>query len=111
MLGGPMNLLIDDIRDFNVDIIARTGEAGLEILGKLEFEIEIVYFDHDLGDGISGYTTLRVALERGYLDKSKVILVTSNPVGKVKMECILKDYGFELVRINPYESYWEKNDE
>jgi len=101
-----MRLLIDDVRDFNVDLIARNGISGLKLL--VAFDFETVYFDHDLGDGISGFEVLSQALLRNLLNQSKVIIVTSNPVGRERMENALKDFGFEIVRPNAYESHWEK---
>ena len=88
-----MNLLIDDIRDLDVDVIARTGEAGLNVLATMKFET--VFFDHDLGDGITGLETLKIAILRGQLNKSQIILVTSNPVGRKNMEYVLIDNNFK----------------
>jgi len=101
-----MDLLIDDVRDFNVDIIARNGISGLKLLDAFDFEM--VYFDHDLGDGITGFEVLSQALNRNRLNQSKIKLITSNPVGRERMENILGDFGFKKIRPNPYESYWEK---
>lgn len=101
-----MDLLIDDIRDFNVDMIARNGEAGLFLLSFHVFDE--VYFDHDLGHGMTGYTVLTKALEEGWLDQTKVMLVTSNPVGRDKMVCALDHHGFQEKVFNG-SKFWVKS--
>jgi len=100
-----MDLLIDDIRDFNVDVIARNGKSGKAML--LSQEWDTVYFDHDLGDRINGYELLTFALESGLLNKSRVEIVTGNPVGRKNMEAALKDSGFVEVHLSPYNTHWE----
>ena len=101
-----MDLLIDDIRDFNVDVIARNGHAGRVMLSATPWDI--VYFDHDLGDDINGYELLTWALENDILNETKVKIVTGNPVGRQNMEAALENANFIEVHPSPYESYWEK---
>lgn len=85
-------LLIDDMRNIDVDVIARNGKAGLQIL-DLMGGIETLYLDHDLGDGISGYRVACRALELGNMP-STVVLVTSNPVGRDNIIAALKQFGY-----------------
>lgn len=44
------HLLIDDIRELEMDYIARDGLAGLRALE--EYPVTHLYMDHDLGGGI-----------------------------------------------------------
>lgn len=103
-----MDLLIDDVRDFNVDVIARNGKAGLKMLAFGGWDT--VYFDHDLGGDINGFEVLSHALLHGWLDSAKVKLVTSNPVGRDRMINALTDNGFTVKHPNPYEQYYSKGD-
>jgi len=86
-----LTLLIDDLRDVEVDVIARSGEAGLIILDLIN--IDTLYLDHDLGSGISGYRVACRALELGNMP-STVVLVTSNPVGRDNIIAALKQFGY-----------------
>ena len=86
-----MWLLIDDVRDLNCDVIARTAETGKKLLAVGGWEC--VCFDHDLGDGETGYDVLCWALENNLLP-SKVQLVTSNPVGRENMRRALESSGY-----------------
>ena len=89
-----MKLLIDDIRDIEgVDYIARNGKAGLTILDLIG-GIKTLYLDHDLGpNSISGYSVAMKALEQDMMPP-KVILVTSNPVGRDNIIAALKQFGY-----------------
>ena len=60
-----MWLLIDDQRDLNCQIIARTAEAGRIVLQVLCNQIETVCLDHDLGEKDTGYDICKWALESG----------------------------------------------
>lgn len=87
-----MILLIDDIRDLQADVIARTGELGLSLLRLIPFTE--LWLDHDLGEGMNGYQVLEEALQdRAVPDK--VSLVTSNPVGRSRMRLALESSGYE----------------
>ena len=86
-----MWLLIDDIRDLQCEVIARTPEAGMKLLALGGWEC--VCFDHDLGQDSTGYDVLVWAIENDYLP-NMVQLVTSNPVGRDNMDAALVDAGF-----------------
>jgi hypothetical protein len=103
-----MDLLIDDVRDFNVDAIARTADAAKKMLRIGGWDK--IFFDHDLGSDVTGYDILVYALENEFLNKSKIVFVTSNPVGRERMESALKEHNFVVVRPNPYSYYWAKED-
>lgn len=78
-----MILLIDDVRDYHADLIARNGATGIGCLQK--FPIQTLMLDHDLGDGITGYEVACWLEENQEYLPTTVELVTSNPVGLEKM--------------------------
>ena len=87
------HLLIDDIRTFEMDHIARTPSDGRKAL--LTFPVTHLYLDHDLGDVDlpTGYDVLVWALMRGCVPPN-VQLVTSNPVGRDRMIAALENAGY-----------------
>ena len=89
-----MYLLIDDERDIPCDIIARTYGAGVDCLRRLKLACAI--FDHDLGeldDRRNGYDLMLWAVENGFLP-NRVQIITSNPVGRAKMQQLLEAEGY-----------------
>lgn len=89
-----MWLIIDDVRDLNCEVIARTSEAGKKMLALGGWEC--VCFDHDLGeDNESGYDVLVWAIEENLLP-CMVQLVTSNPVGRANMTAALEQDGYGI---------------
>lgn len=97
-----LHLLIDDIRDLNTDLIARTYEVGISCL--LMLQVTHLYLDHDLGgpDGKTGYDILKFifdpAVKEFKVDVPRFIqLVTQNPVGRINMEKLLKSEGYETI--------------
>lgn len=89
------HLLIDDIRELDMDLIARTGGEGLYALEA--YPVTHLYMDHDLGeDSTNGYEVLTLALELG-LCPENVFLVTSNPVGRQNMESALLNSGYRKI--------------
>jgi hypothetical protein len=89
-----MWLLIDDVRDLNCEVIARTPEAARRALFAGPWDC--VCFDHDLGFAVTetGYDILVWALDRGLLP-ARVQLVTSNPVGRENMAKALLADGYK----------------
>jgi len=86
-----MWLLIDDIRTFGVDMIARNAEAGRIALCNITWDGVIM--DHDLGCKETGYDVLKWALEHRCLPE-RVQLCTMNPVGRVGMANLLRSAGY-----------------
>jgi len=93
------SLMIDDCRDSKADVIARNYFEGLRLLEKFG-PWDILYLDHDLasfdkkGREKTGYDII-CWLERNpaYLP-GRIFLVTSNPVGRAKMQTVIdKLYG------------------
>ena len=87
-----MWLLIDDMRNLDVDVIARTPEAGRKMLALGGWEGLLL--DHDLGQCESGASILDWAIANGFAP-SKVTRVTSNPVGAANMARALRASGYE----------------
>lgn len=87
-----MWLLVDDARD-GCDVIARTPEAAMAILGGCGHVFEGICLDHDLGGDKTGHDVLCWALDEKTLPK-KVQLVTMNPVGRARMTKALIFAGY-----------------
>jgi hypothetical protein len=86
-----MWLLIDDERNLNVDVIARTPEAGKKLLAVSGWTC--LCLDHDLGPEQSGYDILNWAILNNLVPE-RVQLVTSNPVGRSNMSAALENIGY-----------------
>lgn len=86
-----MWLLIDDVRDLNVDAIARNPDAAYKLLTVGGWSC--VCFDNDLGYPIEGHHILDWAIERKLLP-SHVQLVTSNTVALTTMQNALRSEGY-----------------
>lgn len=86
------HLLIDDVRELNMDYTARDGIDGLRALDT--HPVTHLYMDHDLGEqDTTGYDVLVFALEAGICPPN-VLLVTSNPVGRQNMANALLSYDY-----------------
>jgi hypothetical protein len=85
-------LLIDDLREIKTDVVARTFDDGIAAL-KNYGPFSILYLDHDLGEGDprkTGYDIVCfIEANLEYLPKEKIVLVTSNPVGRQKMQVVI----------------------
>lgn len=93
-----MWLLVDDKRELNCDVTARTYEAGKLLLDTCPWECLCI--DHDLGTELNGYNLIVWALANDKLP-NKVQIVTSNPVGADNIRAALKNAGYDGVdRIN-----------
>lgn len=85
-----MWLLIDDSKDLNCDITAKTPKAGKEILKRLKGQIEVLCIDHDLGfNQETGYDIIEWALDNNFLP-DKIQIVSLNPVGAKRIADLLK---------------------
>jgi len=92
-------LLIDDVRNFNVDAIARTYDEGKRQL-LLGGPWDVVYLDHDLGDRgswsedhrrhMTGLDILNWLEGEKHLLPKKLTVVTDNAAARAKMEDIVK---------------------
>jgi hypothetical protein len=95
-------LLIDDLRDvefvnqtWNVKVtdVARTFAEGIQAIK--EGNIETLLLDHDLacfddeGNELTGYKIMLFLEENPEYLPKRIILVTSNPVGRSKMQTVV----------------------
>lgn len=84
------SLLIDDMRDIDSDVVARTFDAGIEALKSQTFDV--LYLDHDLGDSDpnkTGYGIMKFLEENPDRMPGRIVLVTSNPVGRANMQVVV----------------------
>lgn len=91
-----MILLIDDLRNLDADIIARNSIAAIDVIKNFPTFQEI-WFDHDLGDHVDTGLTVMKHMVLKYKDKfpKKIVLVTSNPVGRKNMaDLLIHDIGY-----------------
>jgi len=85
-------LLIDDIRTLPDTVIARTFEEGMEQI-RDHGPWDVLYLDHDLGDPDpkkTGYDVLNWLEEFPSYLPGKIVLVTSNPVGRLRMNVVIE---------------------
>ncbi len=101
-----MWLLIDDMRDLNVDVIARTAKAGYKMLAIGGWEV--ILFDYDLGCSDTGADLLTWAIEKNMLQDAKINLVTSLPIGMERMQSALEAGGYIFNCTDTKNTYWEK---
>ncbi|NJO48166.1 MAG: hypothetical protein HC840_00460 [Leptolyngbyaceae cyanobacterium RM2_2_4] len=95
-------LLIDDIRDvefvnknWNVQVtdVARTFAEGINALKQ--GGVDTLLLDHDLacfdeeGNELTGYKIMTFLEEHPEYLPNKILLVTSNPVGRAKMQSVI----------------------
>jgi response regulator of citrate/malate metabolism len=83
-------LLIDDIRNLKADRVARNYEEGIKALKEEKWDLLLL--DHDLGqeDGKDGTGIMNWLEENQEYLPGKIELVTSNPVGRDRMNTIIK---------------------
>ena len=92
-----MWLIIDDTRDLNCEVIARTGKSGLSILYSMHKSFDCLCIDHDLGMA-SEYTGYDVIVEAAKADclPPRVQIVSQNPVGAENIRnALIHDCGYE----------------
>lgn len=88
-------LLIDDLRNLGADIIARNYWAGIDALTKMG-PWDLLLLDHDLAsyenDGTerTGYSIMCWLEQNPQYRPREIQFVTSNPVGRNKMEVVRK---------------------
>jgi hypothetical protein len=83
-------LLIDDLRDIAAQRVARTYDEGIQALKDGSWDI--LYLDHDLGDPDekkTGYGVMCFLEENEQFLPRKIVLVTSNPVGRKNMQAVI----------------------
>lgn len=102
-----MWLLIDDLRNANVDVIARTYDSAMAVLNT-----DIVWtgmvFDHDLGCEKNGYDILSWCIDNNKLPND-VQLITDNAAGLDKMGTALMLNGFEKIHSRKFKSKFDRS--
>lgn len=95
-------LLIDDLRDVDfvndtwcvtVSDVARTFGEGIRLLkegnvGTLLLDHDLACFDDD-GNELTGYKVMLFLEEHPEYLPGRIVLVTSNPVGRAKMQTVI----------------------
>jgi hypothetical protein len=91
-----ITVLVDDERNLIADVVYKSGSAAMDGYPSLS-DVDLLKMDHDLGPGQDGYDVLKYILHsplgRWPLPKA-VHLVTSNPVGRMRMKGLLMDAGY-----------------
>ena len=95
-----MWLLIDDQRNLNCQVTARTAKTGKACLALLD-NITTLCLDHDLGEEETGYDVCKWACENGFMP-DHVQIVTSNPVGRENIARCLEAHGYTSKDNNNY---------
>lgn len=85
------HLLIDDIKDLNIENVARNATDGKIMLR--DNPVTHLYIDHDLGEEESGYDIVNWALENDCLPPY-VQIVSYNPVGRDNIIRALENAGY-----------------
>jgi len=90
-----MEILVDDIRTFGVDIIARNYSAAQKVVLGCGTEIDVLWLDHDLGEEKTGYDLIQWMMQIQYKPR-KVRIVSLNPVGRENITKCLKANSYTL---------------
>lgn len=83
-------LLIDDMRNIEATVVARTFAEGVIALKSEIFDV--LYLDHDLGEddpNHTGYGIMKFLEENPDRLPKEIKLVTSNPVGRANMQVVI----------------------
>lgn len=81
-------LLIDDFRILpSADRTERNYEGGIKALQEENWDL--LYLDHDLGPGQTGYDIMRWLEEHPQSLPKEIILITQNPVGRKMMQLVV----------------------
>ena len=87
-------LLIDDIRNLEADVIVRNYDEGINEL-IFNGPWDLLLLDHDLAsydeDGVekTGYDIMCYLEEHPSLVPNKIVCVSDNPVGRVRIETVV----------------------
>jgi hypothetical protein len=101
-----LKIALDDARDFTleqVDVLFRTPDPLLSFLEHTTQDVDVLYMDNDLGEGVpEGRYVLRYLLQDG-VKPQRVVVMTANSVARQAMEKDLVDYGYTQFN----ERVWE----
>lgn len=87
-----VNLWIDDERKEPEGwIVAKTADEAIELINKFEFDC--ISFDHDLGEGGTGYTVITyiesLAFNNCNFRCPKFKIHSANPVGRGRIQQVI----------------------
>lgn len=91
-----MTIYIDDIRNNpNAEVTVRTYDEAIAELNAMHDRIHeiILDFDHDLGEGRSGYDIAKYIVEHN-IPIAGFHVHSMNPVGRANIEQLLTHYGY-----------------
>jgi len=90
-----MRVLVDDIRDPHQYGVDRTFRTAKSFLASEELSmIDVLFLDHDLGVGKTGYDVIVELVEQRQIYPSTVEIVSSNPVGIENIGRCLEHNGY-----------------
>lgn len=79
--------------------VCRTGEEALRWGAKRP--IDVLYLDHDLGDGISGYTVLEELIDQYNNPPKAVVIISLNPVGTQRITALCQYNDIPVIKRLP----------
>lgn len=88
LLHEKKTLLIDDERNIDADRVAKTYDEGIEALKERIWDV--LYLDHDLGLGKTGYDIMNWLEEHPEHLPDRIIIISANPVGRRNMERVVR---------------------
>lgn len=105
-----MKVFLDDIRSIPVGYVGARGyEECIRLLMENKGNVEVISFDHDLGELKTGYDVCLWIVENEYYDGLKtVILHSANPVGIKNMIQLFDRYlpkEVEILYLNLSKEY------
>lgn len=90
-----MNIFLDDTRPAPKNfILIKSGEKLIHFLSKNTENIELISLDHDLGEGLSGYDTIKILINEYPFVFNKIHCIkihSSNFVGAENMKLYIKN--------------------
>lgn len=105
-----MKVFLDDIRSIPAGYVGARGyEECIRILTENKGNVEVISFDHDLGELKTGYDVCLWVVENEYYEGLKtVILHSANPVGVKNMIQLFDRYlpkEVEILYLNLSKEY------
>jgi len=99
------SLLVDDMRTLkNITKTCRNYQNAC--MAVLQYDFDVLYLDHDLGEHNTGYDFMKYCIGRDIRFKY-VVVVSSNPVGRDAIGFMLKASGYK--QKNPYTFFLTKS--
>lgn len=94
----PLKIWLDDVRPAPKGYLHAWNYEGaiylIEHLSCLENDIELISFDHDLGENKSGYDVAKYIVEN-HIPIKEYKVHSANPVGRFNIEQLLNHYGYK----------------